>query len=162
MRPSVTTALAFFLGLTLSIGFYEGRRLVRNTSKALTAATLQISGKVRPPEPAEDEPAKKTKNTKKPKLDPDKAERLQTAVKKEAKKRKETSQKRADIKKQLDEMTPEERQAVLANRLDRKAQAATQRQERLSERLAATRTPELPGTAEDDPLDTGELPLEDR
>ena len=27
------------LGITLTVGFYEGRRLVKNTAKALTAAT---------------------------------------------------------------------------------------------------------------------------
>jgi len=34
-----------FLGVTLTMGFYEGRRLVRNTAKAWTAAQSQVSGK---------------------------------------------------------------------------------------------------------------------
>jgi len=41
--------LALFLGITLTAGFYEGRRLVRNTTKAWTAAKTQVSGKEAPP-----------------------------------------------------------------------------------------------------------------
>jgi hypothetical protein len=41
--------LALFLGVTLTAGFYEGRRLIRNTTKAWTAAKTQVSGKEAPP-----------------------------------------------------------------------------------------------------------------
>jgi hypothetical protein len=38
-------ALALFLGITLTVAFYEGRRLIHNTQKAWAAAQSQVSGK---------------------------------------------------------------------------------------------------------------------
>ena len=38
-------ALALFVGITLTVGFYEGRRLVNNTQKAWAAAQSQVTGK---------------------------------------------------------------------------------------------------------------------
>jgi len=37
--------LALLFGITMTVGFYEGRRLIRNTSKAWAAAQTQVSGK---------------------------------------------------------------------------------------------------------------------
>ena len=39
MRRYWSHAAMLLLGVSLSVGFYEGRRLVKNTAKALTAAT---------------------------------------------------------------------------------------------------------------------------
>jgi len=40
--------LAILLGITITAAFYEGRRLIRNTSKAWTAAQTQVAGKEGP------------------------------------------------------------------------------------------------------------------
>lgn len=39
MRTYWSQAAMLLLGITLTVGFYEGRKLVKNTAKALTAAT---------------------------------------------------------------------------------------------------------------------------
>lgn len=39
MRTYWSQAAMLLLGISLTVGFYEGRRLVKNTAKALTAAT---------------------------------------------------------------------------------------------------------------------------
>ena len=50
MARNWTPALTFVLGVTLTIGVYESLRLVRNTSKALTLASNQMSTEAGPGE----------------------------------------------------------------------------------------------------------------
>lgn len=45
MRRYWSQAMMLLLGISLTVGFYEGRRLVKNTAKALTAATTITSSK---------------------------------------------------------------------------------------------------------------------
>ena len=44
MDPRVGHVLALLLGITLTVGFYEGRRLVNNTLKAVSAANAELRG----------------------------------------------------------------------------------------------------------------------
>lgn len=44
MQTRWTHVLAFLVGITLTVGIYEARRLVRNTSRALSVASGQMVG----------------------------------------------------------------------------------------------------------------------
>ena len=44
MDPRLGHVLALLLGITLTVGFYEGRRLVFNTMKAVQAANAELRG----------------------------------------------------------------------------------------------------------------------
>ena len=44
MDSRVGHVLALLLGITLTVGFYEGRRLVNNTFKAVQAANAELRG----------------------------------------------------------------------------------------------------------------------
>jgi hypothetical protein len=48
VRRYWSQAMMLLLGISLTVGFYEGRRLVKNTAKALTVATTITSSHKRP------------------------------------------------------------------------------------------------------------------
>lgn len=162
MDPRVGHALALLLGITLTVGFYEGRRLVFNTMRAVQAASAELRGDAvaapagkrgdkkkgkkkaveavedgRPPEAAQRKAAKKTRSG-------------GGGAKQLSKK----DQLRERLRERLAEMTPEEqaevREVVMdrrdARRSDRelrREEMQLRRQERMAE-LGLTREDQLP------------------
>lgn len=160
MNKPWAPALTFFLGVFLTVGVYEGLRLVQNARNALNVASNQMQGSdASPPETrALARPADRTRTVQRDAI-PRQAARPPEGFEPGAARAKATrslSERRQILKDKLAEMTPEEREELAAKRAARKDR---QRQRLLQ--LKALRDRELAGRpGEGAPLDAPDAPAE--